>query len=684
MKRSSGWFASGAACIVCAVHRVSAVVVAVVCAAFASAADNWTGVVRCEIEVSAAGYSHQETQTWTLAGTPPTQQGSSKIYAATWSVTGRGWLDTTNASSSRRIASWLANVSGRSAPVSFLVTPTGDLFVQVAHAQLTAPAGYIGTDQFFQNGAVFATQRLEATVYEWPFQKIQGLPSDTQLTGTQVSRPNAFLGPLQPSGAQVTVTCAWALGQGTAPSLPPSSLPPQAPPPGGTTSPGDVVRPSDPGVLRPDDTFDGRTGNGGAVISPTPVPIESPRDPVNFTATQTGEGQVELRWDPVPGVTTYAVLGPGVTEGRKVNATSTTVTGVPVGFHEWLVTSWYDPDGSRTDASQWPRAALNVTSSLGRYRVTATRLRVHREEPDNRFKVHGRNNEIFLTKHAQVIDRRDGRKISYDGLSPHPGISQMIRATPIHGDTHNANAGTFQYRIRAGSVAPSGGIQTGDEIQIWDADQTEHRILTSNQGGPGVGVASHPSPGVFLTSEQKPFVIWEGNLNAGIEVVLLRPVVWLAIQTWEGGSRDEFLDRYVDRVVRVESSRDFIGLPAIRDAVNRLPVMVAKPAELVTVGQWRVDQHRPFGLEVSSHQNGAPANSGDRVVVLTQEKAEAFLAGRQSGELEVRIAGTMRGENPTPMGDCSLFLKIERLPQKPRPMSPGDIPGKIEPPRPGR
>ena len=38
------------------------------------------------------------------------------------------------------------------------------------------------------------------------------------------------------------------------------------------------------------------------------------------------------------------------------------------------------------------------------------------------------------------------------------------------------------------------------------------------------------------------------------------------------------------------------------------------------------------------------------MVVLTREKAEAFLNGRPSGELELRIRGTMRGANAIPMG----------------------------------
>lgn len=655
--------------------------------AAASAANNWTGAIRCEILVQAAGYSHQETQTWTLTGNAPTTQGSQIVYGATWSVTGQGWHDRTNASGSRRFASWTASVAGQSASIAFTVTPTGQLIVQKWNAQLTAQKSYTGTDQFFQNGAAQSSQPLEMTVYEFPFQRIEGSSTDTQLTGTHTSQPMAFLGPLQPSGAQVTVACAWALGQGTAPSLPPSSLPPPTSPPGSTPSPADQPR-LPPG--RPVGTIE-RPDDGGPAITPTqPTPVGPPSDPSNFTAVQTGPGLVELRWDAVPGVTTYAISGAGLPEGRKVDATATTITGLPVGVHEWLVTSWYDPDGSRTRAQNWPRASVEVKAFSGRYRVTATRLKVHREEPDQRFKLHGRNNEIFITEHTQVVDRRTGQTLQYDGTVSHPGVTPMIHASPVHGDTHNANTNDAQYRIRAGSVAASGGIQTGDEIPTWDANQMAHRNQTQPSGRPTEGLATHPSPGIFLTTEYQPFVVWEGELNQGVEVVLIRPVVWLAIQTWGGGSTDQFLAPYVARINGPDRTRNFVTLSGVRSALDRESVLITRAPEVSITGQWLVDRHRPFGLTVSGNQNGASATWNDLIVVLTHEKTEAFLAGRTSRELEVRIRGTMRGQNAIEMGDVSLFLKIERGPDTPsadRPTGPVEIvppPGPLPPrePRP--
>lgn len=628
---------------------------------------NWVGTIRCEIDVTGPGYSHQETQTWTLAGTPPTQQGASKIHAAKWAVTGQGRSDRTNASQSRRIASWTASVSDRNAPVSFLVTPTGQLVVQVWHAQLTAQGGYTGTDQFIQNGVTQPPQRLVATLYEWPFQKIEGKPTDTQLTGTSRSEVRAFVGPLQDGQAKVTINFAWALGLGTAPPLPPSALPPQPSLTATSSSAAGAVSANTGHAPFPADAIEGRR-DGGAIISGPPIQQAPPRDPSNFYAIQTGDGRVELRWDAVPGVSKYLVLGPRLPNGRQVTGTATTITGLPAGTHEWALTSWYEPDGSRTVADKWPRTSARVTSSSGTYRVTVTRVKFHHEEPDNRFKEHGKNNEIFISEHSQVIDRRNGAKIEYDTLNNSQGLL-MVHHSPIHGDTNSG------LRIKAGSVSSTGGIQTGDEIAIWDADRNAHHVPFSVYPGQG-GVSSHPSPGTFIPADYRPFVCWEGKLNDGVELVLIRPVVWLSVRS--GNSLDGFLFPYRSRISG-ESSRDFLAIPQIVDAANvvGLTLLDTKIPQLVTTGPWRVDQDRPIGLEVIGDFNGAPANWTDTVVILTREKIESFLAGQPSKEHAVRIRGTMKGQNAVQMGEVSLFLKIERLAEAPLPIREDWVPPPI-------
>jgi hypothetical protein len=55
------------------------------------------------------------------------------------------------------------------------------------------------------------------------------------LSGSNTAQVKAFVGPLQSAEDVATVTCAWALGRGSAPSLPPSSPRKRR---GGGTTPG--------------------------------------------------------------------------------------------------------------------------------------------------------------------------------------------------------------------------------------------------------------------------------------------------------------------------------------------------------------------------------------------------------------------------------------------------------------
>ena len=191
---------------------------------------NWTGAIRCELQSQAPGYAHQETQTWTLSGAP-TVQGSVTVYPATWSVTGQGWHDRTR-NTTRRVAQWTVAVPASTrAAIGFTLQPAGGGFdVGKRHAQLTAGGGYTGPEQIFDGATGRPPTHLVATVYEWQFPKIDGATSQSRLVGAKTAPVKAFLGPLQPDDAQSVVTCAWALGRGSTPSLPPSTMTPLSPP----------------------------------------------------------------------------------------------------------------------------------------------------------------------------------------------------------------------------------------------------------------------------------------------------------------------------------------------------------------------------------------------------------------------------------------------------------------------
>ncbi|MEP6689802.1 MAG: fibronectin type III domain-containing protein [Gemmatimonadaceae bacterium] len=89
-------------------------------------------------------------------------------------------------------------------------------------------------------------------------------------------------------------------------------------------------------------------------------------NPSGFTAKQTGDGVVQLAWQPVAGASYYVVLGPGsINGGVKVkDSTTFTVTAVPVGSQQFAVGSYYDPGPISTPAAAFPRATVNVAELL--------------------------------------------------------------------------------------------------------------------------------------------------------------------------------------------------------------------------------------------------------------------------------------------------------------------------------
>ncbi|MBA2685894.1 MAG: membrane dipeptidase [Gemmatimonadaceae bacterium] len=89
-------------------------------------------------------------------------------------------------------------------------------------------------------------------------------------------------------------------------------------------------------------------------------------NPSGFTAAQTGDGQVQLAWQPVSAASYYVILGPGSINGgvKVAHDTTFTVTGVPVGNQESKVASYYEPGPVSTPGTAFPTATVNVAEIL--------------------------------------------------------------------------------------------------------------------------------------------------------------------------------------------------------------------------------------------------------------------------------------------------------------------------------
>lgn len=245
----------------------------------AATAGDWTGAIRCEIQVTAPGYSHQETQTWTLTGAASTTQGPYTLCPALWSVTGQGWYDRTGPTA-RRIVKWTAAVPGTNQPfrgdIGFSFPENGRMIVQLRHALQGLNDGYRGTEQYISEGITRPAGRLVLRLSEWPFERFEGLPTETQLVGSKSMEVAANVAPLQPNDAQVMITLTWALGRGSAPAMPPPTLPPPPEPPASPGAPEPVTL-SIPSRNAPSVS---PTNPRIAATPPAVTPAPAPADPV--------------------------------------------------------------------------------------------------------------------------------------------------------------------------------------------------------------------------------------------------------------------------------------------------------------------------------------------------------------------------------------------------------------------
>jgi hypothetical protein len=633
---------------------------------------NWIGSIRCDIQAQATGYSHQETQTWTLTGGAPTVQGSVTVYPATWSVTAQGWHDRTR-NTFRRVAQWTAAVPGANSPVSAPIGFTrhaigGRFDVAKWHAQLTVSGGYTGPDQNINDGVPQPPGRLVGTLYEWQFPKFEAATTETQLTGSHTSEVKAFVGPLQPPEAQATVTCTWALGRGSAPALPPSTMPPASPPSGtqpatppasggavsGGTAPagGSVGTPAGsppappgpgagispatptariPGSLSPSGGFTAVPSTGGA-------PPATPVDPPNFRATQSADETVVLSWDAVPGAGSYLVGGPGTNVGVMVSATSHTVTGIAPGTHTWTVATAYNPGGILTTANNWSRTTTTVVNRSGRYRIVATGFRIQRPTFDDR--VNGNGDEVYASAAVTTIDRKT------DSV-----LQRTVVRSAAYGDVSRD-----PQRIRAGSFSTSGGLWTGDVVPA---------------GGDPRAPSAAPSPTAF------PLTLWEGTLRDSVDAVVINPVLW------EEDGQIEYYNEWADAnsYTRRQAARAAAQAAAVKDRASKgdltpfrgmLVFTCSSASDLIP--DCKPGNDRPIGINREVCVGDTFASNllswCDVTVVVTREGIEqALSATSSSGGAPASVIAVPLVE-PSGVdlvkggldGSYELYLRVERLP----------------------
>ena len=353
-----------------------------------------------------------------------------------------------------------------------------------------------------------------------------------------------------------------------------------------------------------------------------------PQTPAGFKAEQTGEGTVTLSWQPVPNASYYVLGGPPTNQGMRVNGTSATITGVPLGNQTWQVATNYDAGGASGAAgSQFISTSLNVVRRSGRYRVWVESIRVDQETGDPPNDGHG--DEAYVSAYVQMLDRRNGALLQ----------AATVRSA-IHGDVTYWPAPA---RVARGTASNMGGLKTGDVIPV---------VGQAQVGGDG----------------WPELILWEGLLTDGVDEIIVWPVLWesdgdlTAFQTWS----QSMPARARDKLALAKGNSTGSGVQAVSTGVFSLPDLRTWQPCPVFCDFALAHADRPLGLVQGSLYEKYAAT--EWAVVVTRERIEASLSSPSSfGGLAPGIIPVVMKDNSANLtkgvaGSYTVYLGVGRLP----------------------
>jgi len=259
----------------------------------------------------------------------------------------------------------------------------------------------------------------------------------------------------------------------------------------------------------------------------------------------------------------------------------------------------------------------------GRFRVVLNGFVASSQTWDNAGQWDGKDDEVYIESNVRVIDR-DGRELQV----PSSDRSQVM------GDRNG-----YGYRIKAGSASDLGGIRSGD-------------MFPSNTPWARRSAAAD--------RDRLPMVLWEGDLIAGQNAVVIIPTIW----EWDGGE-DMFTGWR--RTIAANGAPiagtavTFISGPAAGAAVAA-GLQVALPAASNFLGDViGVAGDRPIGTV----KNGSDWRFDPKILAMTYEIAQNTIAndsGKGRG-----IVGVEYRDAPELRGNYTLYIQVERLSDAPAP-----------------
>jgi hypothetical protein len=409
----------------------------------------------------------------------------------------------------------------------------------------------------------------------------------------------------------------------------------------------------------------GKEGSTEFIYS-NPPPMEVP---AGFTATQVGNGQVQLSWQMVNMAKGYRLFGSGQpADGTFVRDTKFLLTNVPPGNYTWQLTADYGGAWQGADLPQANITLVAAAAASGHYLVTLTGARAIWASVDDALSRDGQGDEIYAKAFVRQYDRRTGDVVMFTN-----------RGTLTYGDIN----GRGTSRVQAGTQSASGGIRDGDAIPA-NGDPT-------NRNG-------NPSDIAF------PLRLWEGTLTDGADVLVISPTLWEEDNSnqpyllWSQRMNDITPSLFArpeiqDQLAKGGFTPILFGSSALTGASGAsqsggavaatmdptgisMAIATFQLAEKVLGG----DTDRPIGL-IPTGTGGVNVALPNQMIVLTREIIEAALVPLPPGTpligppywSRVPKAGVMMimcrdGEHRNALqqlerpASYELYLKVERLP----------------------
>lgn len=365
--------------------------------------------------------------------------------------------------------------------------------------------------------------------------------------------------------------------------------------------------------------------------------------PTGLKAEQVGKDGVTLTWQAVKGASYYAVAGPPTNTTVRVDGTTFTQSGVPLGDTTWKVAAMYQGTAPGAPQAGSAFATTSVVVVRRHYRLIADSIRAAADTVDEQLSGDGKYDEIYVASIGEVRNRSTRALIN---RSP-------MQVSAVHGDI---SFWPPPQRAQAGTASGNGGIRAGDTVApIWSV------------GGPASG---------------STFVLWEGELIDATQDLFLHPLLM------ELDAPDSYMQRasrepYQACGATLCNWQNFLRNVNWESAILQGAAPSKASAQILAVDgalAWipnpeivhleKPDRDRPIGLAVRS---AAPGLQGiqaawfDKVVVLTREKIEAALASGNN-KIEIRYWDRWLLSNTPPSsvnflnGDYTLVIRIERLP----------------------